>query len=61
MARGKKMAPTGATCKASVRRPWDGSSSCTRTSRTLGYLLPAMRTSKGRTHRCSAEGGGEMR
>jgi hypothetical protein len=58
---GMKAAPTGKTCKTSAKRPWCGPSSCTRTHRTLGHILPAMRTLEGRTCRCSAEGGSEMR
>jgi hypothetical protein len=40
----------GETCKALAKRPLDGPSSCTRTRRTLGDTLRAMRTLEGRTH-----------
>jgi hypothetical protein len=39
-----------------MKHAWDGPSSCMRTRRTLGHLLPVMRTSEGRPHWCWAKG-----
>jgi hypothetical protein len=51
----------GKTCKASVKHPLDGPSSCTRMCRTLGHTLPVTRTTEERTHWCAAKVVGEMR
>jgi hypothetical protein len=51
----------GKTYKASMKRPLDGPSNCTRMCKTLGHTLSVTRTSEERTHRRAAGVIGEMR